>query len=180
MEVAKAAAERGGRADGSERAVPWLFLMFSLPRCRCLLISSDLIIFLSFSCCSSWCPTSAGKPWKDWKPSGTSRTGRWVCSQWAAQGPVISQGAAAKRGSVAAIRGVLGRSRVKPMPLLLCRARTCIAVPTPSRLPPVCLSPFEREWRQCRRRASTTKEQQPPPRRSRLLPTDTRAPPSTT
>lgn len=40
---------------------------------------------------------------------------------------------------------VLGRSRVKPMPLLLCRARTCIAVPTPSRLPPVCLSPFERE-----------------------------------
>lgn len=95
-----------GRADGSERAVPWLFLMFSLTRCRCLPISSDLIIFLSFSCCSSWCPTSAGEPWKDWKPSGTSRTGRWVCSQWAAQGPVISQGAAAKRGSVAAIRGL--------------------------------------------------------------------------
>ncbi|XBH98256.1 hypothetical protein VPH35_127796 [Triticum aestivum] len=158
-----------GRADGSERAVLYLFLMFLLTRCRCLPISFlSHIFFLSFSCCSSWYPTAAGEPWKDWKPSGTSTTGRWVCGQWAAQGLVISQDAAAERGFVAAIRACTGQESCRADAAPALQSENLHRRPHPSRLPPACLSPFEREWRQCHRPVSTMKGQQPPPRRSRL------------
>lgn len=76
-------------------------------------------------------PLLAGELCKDRKPPGTSRLGHWARTQWTRrrdQGPL---GARPRRGAPPSRRQgtVPGRSCIEP-PLMLCRARNCIAVPT--------------------------------------------------